>query len=240
MHSTLDGKSPALAVTGVSHSYGKRQALADVTFAIAPASFTVLLGLNGAGKTSLLAAIAGTLPLAGGSVLLGGTDLTSRPSWTRSARGIVLVPAGRQLFGELSVLDNLLVGGHAERSRKARAERVEAVFEYFPMLRDKRHQRARELSGGQQQMVAFGRGLMASPRALLLDEPSEGLAPIMVETMFEAIQTMRRAGNMAILLAEQNAGIAEVCDSVLVMRDGVISESVQSAEVTDIAGSVFG
>lgn len=232
--------TPALEIRGARVRRGPLEVVRDISFTVDEGRCVGLLGLNGAGKTSLLAAVAGTLPFAGGSVLLDGVDLTDKASWTRSARGIVLVPAGRQLFGDLSVLDNLLVGGHSERSRKVRAERVEQVFGYFPMLRDKRNQRARELSGGQQQMVAFGRGLMAAPRALLLDEPSEGLAPIMVETMFQAIETMRSAGNMAILLAEQNAGIADLCDSVLVMRDGVISERVQSAEITDIAGSVFG
>ena len=130
----------------------------------------------------------------------------------------MLVPAGRQLFGELTVLDNLLVGAHVHRSRAVRERLLGQAYDYFPVLGDKRHQKARELSGGQQQMLAIARGLMAQPRALLLDEPSEGLAPLVVEQVFDSIAAMKRTGSLAILLAEQNAGATEVCDSVVVLQ----------------------
>lgn len=213
----------------------------DVSLSVQAGACTGLLGLNGAGKSTLLSCIAGLLPAEAGSVSLDGDDLTRLPSWTRCARGLVLVPAGRQLFGSLSVLDNLLVGAHAQRSRSTRDSLLEQAYEFFPVLAEKRHQRARELSGGQQQMLAIARGLMAQPKALLLDEPSEGLAPLVVEQVFEAITAMKRAGSLAILLAEQNAGATEICDSVVLLKDGVVAEQVVTPETSgDIAGVVFG
>lgn len=202
---------------------------------------TGLLGLNGAGKSTLLACVAGLLPTEAGSVSLNGEDLTRQPSWSRCARGLVLVPAGRQLFAGLTVLDNLLVGGHTQRSRSIRDDLLEQAYAFFPILRDKQHQRAGELSGGQQQMVAIARGLMAQPKALLLDEPSEGLAPLVVEQVFEAITAMKRTGSLAILLAEQNAGATEICDSVVVLKDGVVADqAIAPGTSGDIAGVVFG
>jgi len=212
-----------------------------VSLSVPAGACTGLLGLNGAGKSTLLSCVAGLLPAEAGLVSLNGEDLTRQPSWTRCARGLVLVPSGRQLFGSLTVLDNLLVGAHAERSRGTRESLLERAYEFFPVLREKRHQRARELSGGQQQMLAIARGLMAQPKALLLDEPSEGLAPVIVEQVFEAITAMKRAGSLAILLAEQNAGATEVCDSVVVLKDGAVADqAVTSATSGDIAGVVFG
>ena len=172
---------------------------------------------------------------------LGDIDVSGQPSWARCARGLVLVPAGRQLFGGLTVLDNLLVGAHGQRSRSDRDDLLEQAYGYFPMLKDKRHQKARELSGGQQQMVAIARGLMAQPVALLLDEPSEGLAPLIVEQVFEAIAEMKRTGSLAILLAEQNAGASDICDSVVVLKDGVIADRAITPGMSgDVAGVVFG
>lgn len=212
----------------------------DVSLSVSAGGCVGLLGLNGAGKSTLLSCIAGLLPAEAGSVRLEDEDLTRQPSWTRCARGLVLVPSGRQLFAGLSVLDNLLVGGHALRSRSARDALLEQAYDFFPVLREKRHQRAGELSGGQQQMVAIARGLMAQPKALLLDEPSEGLAPLVVEQVFGAIAAMKRAGSLAILLAEQNAGATEICDSVVVLKDGSIADTAVAPGTSgDVAGVVF-
>jgi branched-chain amino acid transport system ATP-binding protein len=233
--------APALSVDGLKVRRGRIDVVRDVSLSVGTGTCVGLLGLNGAGKSTLLSCVAGALPAVAGSVRLNGEDLTRQPSWTRCARGLVLVPAGRQLFGDLTAEDNLLVGAHTQRSATVRRGLLEAAYGYFPVLRDKRHQKARELSGGQQQMLAIARGLMAAPKVLLLDEPSEGLAPLVVEQVFEAIGAMKRAGSLAILLAEQNAGAADVCDSVVVLANGTVA-STGSASGTpgDIAGAVFG
>ena len=213
----------------------------DVSLSVQAGACTGLLGLNGAGKSTLLSCVAGLLPAEAGTVSLNGEDLTRQPSWTRCACGLVLVPTGRQLFAGLTVLDNLLVGAHVERSRRTRESLLERAYQFFPILRDKRHQRAGELSGGQQQMLAIARGLMAQPKALLLDEPSEGLAPLVVEQVFEAITAMKQAGSLAILLAEQNAGATEICDAVVVLKDGAIADqAIAPGASGDVAGVVFG
>jgi branched-chain amino acid transport system ATP-binding protein len=233
--------APALSVDGLKIRRGRIAVVRGVSLSVNAGACVGLLGLNGAGKSTLLSCIAGLLPAEAGSVGLGGEDLSRQPSWTRCARGLVLVPAGRQLFGGLTVLDNLLVGAHVQRDRSTRDGLLEQAYDFFPVLADKRHQRAAELSGGQQQMLAIARGLMAQPKALLLDEPSEGLAPLIVEQVFEAIGTMKRTGSLAILLAEQNAGATEICDSVVVLKDGVIADkTIVSGTSGDVAGVVFG
>jgi branched-chain amino acid transport system ATP-binding protein len=233
--------APALSVDGLKVHRGRIAVVRGVSLSVNAGGCLGLLGLNGAGKSTLLSCIAGLLPAQAGSVGLAGEDLSRQPSWTRCARGLVLVPAGRQLFRGLSVLDNLLVGAHVQRDRRTRDGLLEQAYGFFPVLADKRHQRAGELSGGQQQMLAIARGLMAQPKALLLDEPSEGLAPLVVEQVFDAIGAMKRTGSLAILLAEQNAGATEICDSVIVLKDGVIADkAIASGTSGDVAGVVFG
>ena len=238
---TLD-TAPALEVQNITVHRGALEVVRGVSLVAAPGHCIGLMGLNGAGKSSLLASIAGLLPSSSGSIAVAGRDVSRRPPWERCAAGLVLVPAGRQLFGELSVVDNLLVGAHLVRDKKARDADLESVFGRFPVLAVKRHQRARELSGGQQQMLAIGRGLMARPKALLLDEPSEGLAPRIVDEVFSAIADMKKEGATAIVLAEQNAGAMDVCESVVVLRDGVVVERHDTANVTisEISDQVFG
>ena len=229
----------ALRVENVTVRRGLVDIVRDVDLSVAPGECVGLLGLNGAGKSTLLAGLAGTLPTVAGTIRLGDRDLTGTPSWHRCRHGLVLVPAGRQLFGDLTVMDNLLVGAHTQRSKKRRRELLESAYEHFPVLRDKRDQKARELSGGQQQMVAIARGLMAEPRVLMLDEPSEGLAPVIVEQVFDAIGALAREGSMAILLAEQNAGAVEICTASAVLRDGTVS-AAERKSAADIADAVFG
>ncbi|WP_433249356.1 ABC transporter ATP-binding protein [Actinomadura nitritigenes] len=210
-----------------------------MSLTVSPGECVGLLGLNGAGKSTLLAGIAGTLRSVTGSIRLGDRDLSGTPSWHRCRQGLVLVPAGRQLFGDLTVLDNLLVGAHTQKSGSRRKELVETAYGHFPILRDKRNQKACELSGGQQQMLAIARGLMAEPRVLMLDEPSEGLAPVIVEQVFDVIGALTREGSLAILLAEQNAGAAEICSSSAVLKDGTVSAAAHK-NADDIADAVFG
>jgi branched-chain amino acid transport system ATP-binding protein len=233
--------APALEIEHLSVRRGVLDVVRDVSLVVELGECLGLLGLNGAGKTSLLAAVSGVIPTGAGTVRVCGADVTRKPTWRRCSAGLVLVPSGRQLFAGVSVLDNLLVGGHTLASKVERAAALEEAFTYFPVLHEKRAQKAAELSGGQQQMLAIARGLMARPKVLLLDEPSEGLAPVIVDQMFEVIQAMARSGAMAIVLAEQNAGATEICSSVAVLRQGEVVERRDAAgtAVADIASSVF-
>jgi branched-chain amino acid transport system ATP-binding protein len=230
-----------LEIHGVSVRRGSLRVVHTVDLVVPDRTVVGLLGLNGAGKSSLLACIAGDLPAETGRITLDGEDLTGRRSWDRCRAGIVLVPAGRQLFASLSVEDNLLVGGHL-RSKVDRAEALDEVFELFPILGEKRSQAAGDLSGGQQQMLAVGRGIMARPKVLMLDEPSEGLAPLVVQQMFDAITRLRDEKGLAILLAEQSAGVVGIIDTITMMQSGVISETrpVEASDTEGIAHYMFG
>jgi branched-chain amino acid transport system ATP-binding protein len=230
-----------LEVRGLTVYRGTLRVVDSASLSVAAGKIVGLLGLNGAGKSSLLASIAGDLPRKQGSVLMSGVDVTRRRPWERCKAGLVLVPAGRQLFTSMSVSDNLLVGGHL-LGKTERAEALELVFDLFPILAEKAQQTAGQLSGGQQQMLAIGRGLMARPRILLLDEPSEGLAPVVVEQMFATISRLRDERGLGILLAEQNASVVDIIDTIVVMQDGLITQSrpVQKADSEGIAHYIFG
>jgi branched-chain amino acid transport system ATP-binding protein len=236
----LDTK-PQLEIAELCVRRGALRVVRDASLQVGKGEIVGLLGLNGAGKTSLLAAISGDIPAESGSVSLEASDISRRPAWERCASGLVLVPAGRQLFSPLSVMDNLLIGGHL-RPKSERDANLEVVYEFFPILREKAHLHARSLSGGQQQMLAIGRGLMASPKVLMLDEPSEGLAPIVVDQVFEAIRRLQAEQDVAILIAEQNAGVLDILDSLIVVREGMLgtSRAARQADKHDIADYMFG
>lgn len=236
MDSTLKLEADALSVRR-----GRLRVVDEVSFEVPAGKIVGIVGLNGAGKSSLLACLGGDLPVDSGRLLLGGRDLTRAPSWERCKHGVVLIPERRRLFGSLSVLDNLLVGGHL-RSKAERLEGLDRVYSLFPLLHKKQHQKAKELSGGQQQMLAVGRGLMASPKILMLDEPSEGLAPVVVTQMFSAIGSLCREMGLGVLLAEQNAAVAEIADTLVFMQGGRVTESrpVDRSDVANIARVVFG
>jgi branched-chain amino acid transport system ATP-binding protein len=236
----LDSKAK-LEVKSLAVRRGPLRVVDGVSFEVPVGQVVGIVGLNGAGKSSLLACLGGELPVDAGRLLFGGKDLTRAPSWERCRQGIALIPERRRLFGSMSVLENLLLGGHL-RTRAERGESLDHVFTLFPQLRDKQRQKARELSGGQQQMLAVGRGLMARPQILMLDEPSEGLAPVVVSQMFGAIQSLSREAGLGILLAEQNAAVARIADVLIFMAGGRISESrpVEGSDAVDIAGLVFG
>jgi branched-chain amino acid transport system ATP-binding protein len=178
-------------------------ALWDVAFDVGAREIVAIVGANGAGKTTTLKTISGLLRPRRGAVVLDGEDLTRLPAAEIVARGVVQVPEGRKLFPEMTVRDNLLLGGYHRAARPHQAERLERVLGIFPRLRERARQVAGTLSGGEQQMVAIGRGLMAGPRVLMLDEPSLGLAPILVEEMFRVIEEIHRQG-VTVLLVEQN------------------------------------
>jgi len=230
-----------LEVDALSVRRGGLRVVDEVSFEVPAGQIVGIVGLNGAGKSSLLACLGGELPIDSGRLRFAGQDLTRAPSWERCRHGVVLIPERRRLFGSLSVLDNLLIGGHL-RAKQERRDGLDRVFTLFPLLREKQHQKARELSGGQQQMLAVGRGLMARPKILMLDEPSEGLAPVVVTQMFSAIGSLCGEMGLGVLLAEQNAAVAEIADTLVFMQGGRVTESrpVDRSDAVNIARVVFG
>ncbi|MEV7802005.1 ABC transporter ATP-binding protein [Microbispora sp. SCL1-1] len=195
-----------LEVRNLSARYGDSHVLDDVSFAVADGDFFGILGPNGAGKTTILRALAGlTPPDATGHVRWNDIDLAAEPAHRRPALGVAHVPEGRRMFSSLTVEENLLMGAY-RRGKAWQSRNLDRVLETFPELADRRDQQAGSLSGGQQQMVAIGRALMAEPRLLLLDEPSLGLAPVVVARVFELLTTLHQAdGDLTIVLVEQNA-----------------------------------
>ena len=213
-----------LKISGLSVSYGGLHALADVSLEVGEGEFVTIVGPNGAGKTTLLKAIGGGVVPAGGRIEYRGENIAGRPSHARARLGIAHVPEGRKVFSSLSVLENLEMGSYRSAARPLRAEGLEGVYRLFPVLRERRTQLAGSLSGGEQQMLAIGRGLMARPDLLLLDEPSQGLGPRIVEIIFEAIAAIRRARRLTILLVEQRVVEAlELCDRGYVLETGRVT-----------------
>jgi len=192
-----------LTVHKISVFYGDIQALWEVSFHVREGEIVTLVGSNGAGKTTTLKTISGILPPASGTILFRGEDITRRPTHQIVEKGISLIPEGRRLFPRMSVLENLEMGAYPRRTRRKKNETLGQVFELFPILKERKTQLVGTLSGGEQQMVAIGRGLMALPRLLLIDEPSLGLAPLVVKELFHVIQEINRQG-VTVLLVEQN------------------------------------
>jgi branched-chain amino acid transport system ATP-binding protein len=197
--------APALGVVGLACGYGAVTAVHGIDLAVRRGEITALLGSNGAGKSTTLRALCGLIPARSGTVLLDGEDITGLRVDQRVDRGIVMVPEGRLIFPRMTVEENLRIGAFAPRARGARAASLDHVYGLFPRLLERRRQAGGTLSGGEQQMLALGRGLMARPEILLLDEPSLGLAPIMARTMFDAVEALKGDG-LTILIAEQDIG----------------------------------
>jgi len=223
---------PYLAVGKLAAGYGAEPVLKGVDLQVRSREVVAVLGANGAGKSTLLRAIAGLLRPVSGGIAFGGEDLARLPAHKIAPRGLALVPEGRQVFPELSVLHNLELG--AFRRKDAIAADIAAMLERFPRLRERLHQRAGLLSGGEQQMLAIARGLMARPKLLLLDEPSLGLAPVVIHVLFAALDRLR-AESATILLVDQMAGLAlGLADRAYVIDGGRI---VASGAAAEIAGS---
>jgi len=219
-----------LAVEDVRSSYGRIEALHGVSINIAAGEIVTLLGANGAGKTTLIRAICGVQPISAGRIRFENRQLEDLPAHARVALGIAQVPEGRQVFAPLSVEDNLKLGAWTRRDANLVAE-LASVYELFPMLAANRHISAGMLSGGQQQMLAIGRALMAKPRLLLLDEPSMGLAPILVEQILDVVRGLKQAG-LTVLLVEQNARAAlAIADRGYVVETGRIAVSGSAAQL---------
>jgi len=223
--------SGILEVDGLAASYGDVQALWDVSFTVNEGTVTTLLGSNGAGKTTTLRVISGTLAALAGEVRLGGERITGRPAHRIVDLGIVQVPEGRHLWPNMTVEDNLTLGAYSRRARADRARTLADVFALFPRLGERRRQVAGTLSGGEQQMAAIGRALMAKPAILMLDEPSLGLAPILVDEVFRVLQEIVANGT-TVLLVEQNAHRAlEVASGAAVLENGRVVLAGSAAEI---------
>jgi len=219
-----------LEVQGLESRYGRIPALKGIDLAVKAGELVALVGGNGAGKTTLLRALSGVQPVSAGRVRFDGADITATAPERRVRLGIAQVPEGRQVFGPLAVEDNLRLGGYT-RSTAESAQMLERVYAMFPVLRERRQAPAGTLSGGQQQMLAIGRALMARPRLLLLDEPSMGLAPRLVEEIFARVQDLR-AADAAIFLVDQNARAAlKIADRGYVLETGRIVLSGSGAEL---------
>jgi branched-chain amino acid transport system ATP-binding protein len=215
-----------LTVEGLSVAYGGIQAVKGIDLTVQQGQTVALIGANGAGKSSTLRAITGLVPKADGRILFDGDDITALAGHALPAAGLVMVPEGRGIFARMTITENLLMGAYSRpaATRALIQQDLEAQFERFPRLKERAHQLAGTLSGGEQQMLAMGRALMAHPRLLLLDEPSMGLSPIMVDKIFQTVTEIAQAGT-SILLVEQNARLAlQMADWAYVLESGQITE----------------
>lgn len=213
---------PQLSIKGMTVSYGDLQAVKGISLEVKTGELVCLIGCNGAGKTTTLKALAGLLPFEAHQATMGEQDLTKLQAHQRMPLGMVLVPEGRGVFKRMSIEENLYLGGQKKLNKSDLKRKAEEIYEIFPRLKERRLQNAGTLSGGEQQMLAMGRAMMSSPKLLLLDEPSMGLAPIMVEKIFQVIENISKQGT-TILLVEQNAHIAlEVSNRGYVMDSGLI------------------
>jgi branched-chain amino acid transport system ATP-binding protein len=211
---------PLLEVRDLAVAYGHVEAVRGVSLSVAEGQFVTLIGPNGAGKTSLLSALAGLVRPKAGTVSFGGRDVTGLPAHAAVAAGISLVPEGRAIIGRMTVEENLRLAGEIRRPRAEIPPAIEEQYRRFPILGERRAQPAGSLSGGQQQMLAFARALMARPRILLLDEPSMGLSPLLVQQVFQIVQAIHREG-ATVLLVEQNARLAlAITDHAYVLERG--------------------
>jgi branched-chain amino acid transport system ATP-binding protein len=223
--------TPVLEVRSIAAAYGDVQALWDVGFSVDEGKISTLLGSNGAGKTTTLRVISGLLPALEGEVLLHGQRITGLSPHKVVDLGVIQVPEGRHLWPNMSVEDNLLLGAYSPRARNAQATTLRTVYELFPRLAERKAQLAGTLSGGEQQMAAIGRGLMGKPEVLMLDEPSLGLAPILVDEVFRVVTDIVGRG-VTVLLVEQNVHRAlEVATTASVIENGRVVLSKSASEM---------
>jgi branched-chain amino acid transport system ATP-binding protein len=223
-----------LDVASISVKYGDIQALWDISFSVKKGQLVALIGANGAGKTTTLKAICGLAPLTGGKIAYNNDTISGWPVHKVVDLGITLVPEGRQLFPKMTVEENLLVGAYLKRAHGKRAATLKHVYSVFPRLEERRNQIAETLSGGEQQMVAIGRALMQDPQVIMFDEPSLGLAPLMVKEVFKVIQDLHSQG-LTIFLVEQNVHqTLKVADYCYVMENGrIVGEGTGKALEAD-------
>jgi branched-chain amino acid transport system ATP-binding protein len=223
-----------LEVENLESGYGEVQVLWGVSLQVSPGKLTTIIGANGAGKTTTLRTTMGSLRPWGGRVLLHGEDVTNLATHAKANRGLVLVPEGRQLFPDLSVEENLEMGGYSRRARKRQKDNLERIYHLFPRLKERRKQKSSTLSGGEQQMLAMGRGLMQEPVVLMVDELSLGLAPVLAQQLFLTLKTLRGEG-ITIVLVEQNVHLAlALSDFTYVLAEGRVTIQGESREVSQM------
>ncbi len=222
-----------LKVTGLQVAYGGIQAVKGVDFEVREGELVSLIGSNGAGKTTTMKAITGTLALAGGDIEYLGQSIRGQGAWDLVTKGLAMVPEGRGVFTRMTITENLQMGAYIRKDKAGIAQDIDKVFTTFPRLAERRDQLAGTLSGGEQQMLAMGRALMSRPRVLLLDEPSMGLSPIMVDKIFEVVQEVHAQG-VTVLLVEQNASRAlQIADRGYVMESGLITMNGAARQMLD-------
>jgi branched-chain amino acid transport system ATP-binding protein len=222
-----------LNVSGLKVAYGGIEAVKGVDFEVRQGELVTLIGSNGAGKTTTMKAITGSLPMNSGEIEYLGQSIRGKGAWDLVRQGLVMVPEGRGVFTRMSITENLQMGAHIRNDKPAIAADMDKVFATFPRLKERRDQLAGTLSGGEQQMLAMGRALMSRPKVLLLDEPSMGLSPIMVDKIFEVVREVYAQG-VTVLLVEQNASRAlELADRGYVMESGLITMSGDARQMLD-------
>ena len=224
MDTILENKS-------IESGYGEVQVLWGISLQVKPGKLTTIIGANGAGKTTTLRTVMGSIRPWKGKVVLNGEDITKLSPHTRANRGLVLVPEGRQLFADMSVEENLEMGAYSRRARKGQKQNLERVYDAFPRLKERRKQQASTLSGGEQQMLAMGRGLMQEPLVLMIDELSLGLSPLLAQQLFLSLKALRKQG-LTIVLVEQNVHLAlALSDYTYVLAEGRVEIEGKSREV---------
>lgn len=225
---------PLLEIIDVSAAYGNIQALSSVSLTVPDQQIVALLGANGAGKTTTLNVVSRIVAHTGGDIRFAGESIRRLSSDAVVARGLVQVPEGREVFGAMSVRENLELGAYLQRNPAIVRRELERVLEMFPRLKERLAQKALTLSGGEQQMLAIGRALMTRPRMILFDEPSMGLSPVLVDTIFHAIKQLNREEQLTILLVEQNAQLAlDMSSYAYILENGELALSGASAELKD-------
>lgn len=221
-----------LEISGVRAGYGAINVLWDVSLSVARGKLTAVIGPNGAGKTTLLRAVMGLLPVSQGEVRLDGKTLNGTPTWKMADVGMTMIPEGRMTFRDMTVEENLIVGAFARQHRAKVKSNLERSYRMFPCLRERRAQLAGSLSGGEAQMLAMARGLMSDPQVLIVDEPSLGLAPLIVDELFETLLRLKEEGRTIILVEQNTHRAVGVADHVYLMQGGKVVLSQPAAEVS--------
>ncbi|AIY43101.1 Branched-chain amino acid transport ATP-binding protein LivF [Collimonas arenae] len=220
-----------IEISDLRAGYGAINILWNISLDIAPGKLTTIIGPNGAGKTTLLRAIMGLVPVTQGRILFNGQPLGSVKTWEMANHGISLIPEGRMVFRDMTVEENLMMGAFAKQHRARSGVNLELAYELFPRLKERRRQLAGSLSGGEAQMLAMGRGLMSEPKVILIDEPSLGLAPVVVDDLFRILQRLKDEGRTIVLVEQNTHRAVGVADHVYLMQSGKVLLSKAAAEV---------